>query len=69
MPAKPEAAPTTVKTVKCPACGGVSVYAASNPHRPFCGPRCKQHDLGAWASEAFRLPEQQPDADPSFEQG
>lgn len=56
-----------VKTVRCPACGGDSVYAASNPYRPFCSERCTQHDLGAWASEAFRLPDQQPDADPKFE--
>jgi hypothetical protein len=67
MLAKPGPATESVKTVQCPACGGESVYAASNPYRPFCGERCKQHDLGAWASEAFKLPEQQPTADPAFE--
>ena len=60
-------ASASVKTVRCPACAGASVYAASNPYRPFCCERCKQHDLGAWASEAFKLPEQQPEADPAFE--
>jgi hypothetical protein len=46
-----------VKHVTCPTCGGVSVYAASNLFRPFCSERCKQIDLGAWASERFSLPE------------
>ena len=55
------------RTVRCPACGGASRYAPDNPHRPFCGERCKQYDLGAWASERFVLPEQAPDADPEFE--
>ncbi|MFZ2389869.1 MAG: DNA gyrase inhibitor YacG [Polaromonas sp.] len=45
-----------VKQVVCPACGGPSVYAPSNPFRPFCSQRCKNIDLGAWASEDFRLP-------------
>jgi uncharacterized protein len=44
------------RTVTCPACGGDSVYGPSNPYRPFCCQRCKTHDLGAWASETFRVP-------------
>ena len=44
------------KLVPCPTCGGDSVYAPSNPWRPFCSERCKNIDLGAWASENFRLP-------------
>ncbi len=44
------------RTVRCPGCGGTSVYAASNPHRPFCSERCKGGDLGAWASEGYRVP-------------
>ena len=68
METNPEPARAAVnKTVRCPACGGPSVYAASNPQRPFCSPLCRQHDLGAWASETFKLPEQQPEADPRFE--
>ena len=43
--------------VRCPACGGESVYAPSNRYRPFCSERCKNTDLGAWASESFRVPE------------
>jgi hypothetical protein len=53
--------------VRCPACGGPSRYAPDNPDRPFCGERCRQQDLGAWASERFALPEQAPDQDPGFE--
>lgn len=55
------------RTVRCPACGGSSVYAPANPFRPFCSERCKQIDLGAWASEKFALPETAPDRDPDFE--
>jgi endogenous inhibitor of DNA gyrase (YacG/DUF329 family) len=46
------------KIVICPTCGGDSVYAASNPFRPFCSERCKNIDFGAWASESFRVPTQ-----------
>ena len=54
-----------LKHVTCPTCKGVSVYAPSNPFRPFCSERCKQIDLGAWASEQFTMPvDTQPDDDP-----
>jgi uncharacterized protein len=43
------------RTVRCPACGGESIYAPSNAARPFCSERCKGIDLGAWASESFRV--------------
>lgn len=48
------------RTVKCPACGGPSRYAPDNPYRPFCRERCKKLDLGAWASEEFRVPSAPP---------
>lgn len=44
--------------MRCPACGGDSVYAPTNPYRPFCSARCKGIDLGAWASEEFRVPDE-----------
>lgn len=50
------AAPTRV--VICPTCRGASIYASSNSFRPFCCERCRQIDLGAWASERFALPSQ-----------
>ena len=43
------------RIVRCPACGGKSRYAADNPFRPFCSERCRDIDLGAWASESYRV--------------
>ncbi len=51
------------RVVRCPACGGDSIYAPSNRFRPFCGERCKNMDLGAWASEGFRVPAEEPTQD------
>jgi len=28
---------------------------AENKHRPFCSARCKGLDLGAWASDQYRV--------------
>ena len=44
------------RKVRCPQCGGESLWAPENPWRPFCSERCKLIDLGAWASEAYRVP-------------
>ena len=44
-----------LRHVRCPGCGGDSLYAPSNPARPFCSERCKNMDFGAWASESFRV--------------
>jgi endogenous inhibitor of DNA gyrase (YacG/DUF329 family) len=41
------------------------VYSQRNPFRPFCSAACKGLDLGAWASESFRVPEDTP-ADGEF---
>jgi endogenous inhibitor of DNA gyrase (YacG/DUF329 family) len=43
------------RVVACPRCGGESLYAPENPFRPFCSERCKIHDVGAWASESYRV--------------
>jgi endogenous inhibitor of DNA gyrase (YacG/DUF329 family) len=43
------------RLVRCPTCGGDSVYASDNPYRPFCSERCKNVDFGAWASESYRV--------------
>lgn len=45
--------------VRCPQCAAESVWSASNPYRPFCSERCKLIDLGAWASESYRVPVQE----------
>ena len=55
--------PLMQRIVRCPRCGGDSVYAASNPSRPFCSQRCRNADLGAWASEGYRVPAQPPPED------
>jgi uncharacterized protein len=41
--------------IRCPGCGGPSVYASANEFRPFCSARCKNHDFGAWASERYAV--------------
>jgi len=46
--------------VRCPKCAGDSLYAASNPYRPFCSARCKNNDFNLWASESYRV-ESKPD--------
>ena len=44
-----------VHRVRCPACGKQALYSVENPSRPFCSPRCRGADLGAWASECYRV--------------
>ena len=56
----------TPRIVPCPGCGGDSTYSSANPYRPFCSQRCKNHDLGAWASESFRMPSETPPDDQPF---
>lgn len=46
----------TRRIVKCPACGKDTAWEEKNPHRPFCRERCKLRDLGAWASDEYRIP-------------
>jgi uncharacterized protein len=36
------------------------VLAGSNRWRPFCSERCSSIDLGAWASEAYRVESKAP---------
>ena len=48
--------PKSARSVACPACGKAALFAPANPSRPFCCERCRLTDLGAWASEAYRIP-------------
>ena len=41
--------------VRCPTCGDAVVWNATSPFRPFCSDRCKNVDLGAWASERYTI--------------
>jgi uncharacterized protein len=43
------------RDVRCPGCGQSCKYGPSNPSRPFCSPRCRNADFGAWASESYRV--------------
>jgi uncharacterized protein len=51
------------RTVACPKCGKKSIFEPWNPWRPFCSERCRVADLGAWASEGYRIPGK-PEDDP-----
>ena len=48
--------PKSARSVKCPGCGKPALFAPANPFRPFCSERCRTSDLGAWASEQYRIP-------------
>ena len=48
--------PKDARRVPCPHCGQPALFAPANPWRPFCSERCRTLDLGAWASEDYRIP-------------
>lgn len=43
------------KMVSCPQCGESCEYSQANRFRPFCSERCRLIDMGAWASESYRI--------------
>ena len=43
------------RIVACPQCGKPVEWKTENRFRPFCSERCKEIDLGAWASERYRV--------------
>ena len=45
----------TSTLARCPQCGTSQEYRTDNPSRPFCSPRCKLIDLGAWAEERYAI--------------
>jgi endogenous inhibitor of DNA gyrase (YacG/DUF329 family) len=54
----------TARIVACPQCSTRVEWSDANPNRPFCSERCRLLDLGAWASERYRVPAQpDPSAD------
>jgi len=57
MPTPPSPTP---RTVRCPQCGTDVPWTPGSPWRPFCSERCKLLDLGAWATESYRIPVAQP---------
>ncbi|MBX3016647.1 MAG: DNA gyrase inhibitor YacG [Bdellovibrionaceae bacterium] len=46
------------RKVRCPHCGNQTVYSDKNPFRPFCSERCRLLDLGAWADESYKVPDE-----------
>jgi endogenous inhibitor of DNA gyrase (YacG/DUF329 family) len=44
------------RMVSCPRCATKVIWSTENPWRPFCSEHCKTMDLGAWASESYRIP-------------
>ena len=51
------------KFVNCPRCGMTVEWTPENSYRPFCSERCKLIDLGAWATESYRVPVEQREED------
>ena len=43
------------RIVKCPQCKADVPWTPESKWRPFCSERCKTIDLGAWASERYRI--------------
>ncbi len=41
--------------VNCPQCGEPTEFSRENRYRPFCSERCRLIDLGAWASDRYRV--------------
>jgi uncharacterized protein len=44
------------RVVNCPQCGKPVEWSTANRYRPFCSDRCRVIDLGAWATESYRIP-------------
>ncbi len=52
------------RTVPCPRCGKQVAWVPENAFRPFCSERCKTVDLGAWATEQYRVAAIEQDEEP-----
>lgn len=57
------------RIVNCPRCGKNVVWDEANRDRPFCSERCKMMDLGAWATESYRIPVVESDDAPEEDEG
>jgi len=51
---------TAPLVVNCPICSAPVEWTPESRWRPFCSQRCRTIDLGAWASEAYRIPLTEP---------
>ncbi|MCZ7563389.1 MAG: DNA gyrase inhibitor YacG [Burkholderiales bacterium] len=59
-----------VRQVQCPRCGARVAWVAQSRFRPFCSERCRMADLGAWATERYRVagPGPEPGDDEALDQ-
>ena len=57
------------RVVNCPRCGKSVAWIEINRFRPFCSERCKMMDLGAWATESYRIPVAETDDTPEEDEG
>jgi len=46
--------------IRCPACREWTRWE-DNPNRPFCSTDCRNRDLGNWATEKYRIAEEEGD--------
>lgn len=46
---------TPPRIVTCPNCKAPVPWTAESRFRPFCSARCRGIDLGAWASDTYRV--------------
>jgi endogenous inhibitor of DNA gyrase (YacG/DUF329 family) len=51
------------RLVACPTCKKTIEYSTNNKFRPFCSERCHKIDLGDWASENYRIADNNPPKD------
>jgi endogenous inhibitor of DNA gyrase (YacG/DUF329 family) len=59
----------SARVVNCPQCGKPVELSPANRYRPFCSERCRVIDLGAWATESYRIPVQDNKDDVESEPG
>ena len=67
MAERPDQNRSRKTVVSCPQCGASVVWEAANAFRPFCSARCKMIDLGAWATESYRIPVEEDKDEPESE--
>jgi endogenous inhibitor of DNA gyrase (YacG/DUF329 family) len=57
------------REVNCPQCGKPALFSPANPSRPFCSERCRLIDLGAWATESYRISPAESEPEPERDDG
>lgn len=50
-----------MEKVRCPSCKEWADWK-ENKFRPFCSEKCKSKDLGKWATEQYRIAQEEADA-------